>query len=127
MKGARPAMFALFLTLLTGCGSALKPAIQAYEGSRYPEAMAELGQLNEATGNGAPEIQLRYALYRGLTHLALGDARRAEVWLTRVQRGDQRLLSAADLGRFAAAWRSLGHMPGEVPPQRATRTVSMAP
>lgn len=112
MKLFRPLTFWCLLWL-TDCGSALKAGISAYDESRYPEAMAELDELSEKTRTATPEIRLRYALYRGLTHLALGDARQAEAWLARVQQGDKHLLGASDLGRFDAAWRSLGHMPGD--------------
>jgi hypothetical protein len=58
----------------------------------------------------------RYALYRGLTHLALGDAAQAERWLSLAKRRSDRdlaLLSAAERGRLLAAWRTMGRMPGE--------------
>jgi hypothetical protein len=54
----------------------------------------------------------RYALYRGLAHLALGDLPATRRWFDRVSRatdGDAALLSADDAGRLAAAQAHLPH------------------
>jgi hypothetical protein len=56
--------------------------------------------------------KIRYALYRGLTHLAVGDARAASHWLGLARR-EPALLSRDERLRLDAAWRSLGYMPGE--------------
>ncbi len=58
----------------------------------------------------------RYALHRGLTHLALGDARAAARWLGYAKVSadrDPEIFDDEDRGALLAAWRSMGHMPGE--------------
>ena len=52
--------------------------MRAYEHGRYPEAMDELRAVEADASGGGATSATRYALYRGLAHLALGDfARRA--------------------------------------------------
>ena len=99
-----------------GCQSALAGAMASYEDARYPTAAAQFRAAEpEARALGAPELA-RYALYRGLTHLALGDARAAARWVGYAkQRADRDplLFNDQDRGALLAAWRSMGHMPGE--------------
>jgi len=100
---------------LTGCAGRLGPAEDAFEQARYPDALRELRELGEVQELPARE-RARYALYRGLTHLALGDARPASFWLRRARADLERnpsLFDDAERGRLAAAWRAMGHMPGE--------------
>lgn len=86
------------------------------ETGRYAEADSELRALETQFEQlGAPE-RAEYALYRGLTCLALGDARRAAAWLGAVKEAvdrEPKLLSDSERGRLFSAWRSLGFMPGE--------------
>jgi hypothetical protein len=52
----------------------------------------------------------RYALYRGLAHLALGDLAATRLWFGSVKRAmeaDPTILSADDAGRLASAWAHL--------------------
>jgi hypothetical protein len=104
------------VSLAMGCQSRLGAGVEAYDQSRYPEAIAELRR-GEVTWHSARKRErARYALYRGLTHLALGDARAAETWLRWARRRVSRhaeLLNARERGQLDAAWRSLGHMPGD--------------
>ena len=110
-----PVLFAS-LALVSGCQSSLSRGVEAYDQSQYPEAIAELRR-GEATWNTeSARERTRYALYRGLTHLALGDAHAAESWLRWARRHVARqsaLLSTREHGQLDAAWRSLGHMPGD--------------
>ena len=60
--------------------------------------------------------QGRYALYRGLGELGLGNVRAADRWLTLAKRFDAAhpgSFDASERGQLLAAWRSLGRMPGE--------------
>jgi hypothetical protein len=104
------------LALLSGCQSSLSRGVEAYDQSQYPEAIAELRRGEVAWPRGTEPERTRYALYRGLAHLALGDAHAAESWLRwarqRVAR-QSALLNTSERGRLDAAWRSLGHMPGD--------------
>src|SRR5262249_44511166 len=109
------------LTVLTAlssaaCHSTLKDAMDSYAEARYPTAAAEFRAAEpEARARGSRDYAV-YALHRGLTHLALGDAREAARWLgyakDRADR-DPELFNGEDRGALDAAWRSMGHMPGE--------------
>jgi hypothetical protein len=94
----------------------MSQAFEAFEEARYPAAAAEFRRLEpESAGFDAPEFA-RYALYRGLSHLALGDAVAADRWLSvakRLSADAPELLDDADRGRLLAAWRSMGRMPSE--------------
>lgn len=99
------------------CSSPLAHGIREYDAGRYPEALAVLraSPLNEHRLSRASET--RYALYRGLVELAVGNACQAYQWLSITQRAvrrDASLLSREDRGRLTAAWRSLGKMPGQL-------------
>jgi hypothetical protein len=101
---------------LVGCHSALDDAMDSYTDARYPSAAAQFRALEPAARGLTANDFADYALYRGLTHLALGDARAAARWLGYAkQRADRdpQLFSDQDRGALLAAWRSMGHMPGE--------------
>ena len=100
--------------LIFGCSSPLTEARTSFDEARYPDAAAEFRQLRP---EGLRDAELfQYALYRGLTHLALGDALRAERWLCvakRLWEQSPGLASPEDEGRLMSAWRSMGHMAGD--------------
>ncbi|HEX3850807.1 MAG TPA: hypothetical protein VHW01_07555, partial [Polyangiaceae bacterium] len=84
--------------------------------ARYPSAAAQFRALEPAARALEPRDFASYTLYRGLTHLALGDARAASRWLGYAkQRADRdpTLFNEQQHGALIAAWRSMGHMPGE--------------
>lgn len=100
--------------LIFGCSSPLTEARTSFDEARFPDAIAEFRQLRPMT-LGREEL-FQYALYRGLTHLALGDAAPAERWLflaKRLSEASPSLASTEDEGRLLAAWRSMGHMAGD--------------
>lgn len=102
--------------LALGCQSSLSRGVEAYDQSQYPEAISALRRGEGAWKVGSEPDRTRYALYRGLTHLALGDAHAAESWLRWARRHVARksvLLNTRERGQLDAAWRSLGHMPGD--------------
>jgi hypothetical protein len=107
----------LFLVpLVIGCQTTLSTAVGELERGRAPEAAARFRALEPRLGGLSRSEQADYALYRGLTHLALGDAHEADRWLSAVKAEsdiDPRLLSAAERGRLLAARRSMGRMPGQ--------------
>lgn len=105
-----------FSTLLLGCSSPLTEARTSFDEARYPDAAAQY----RAVQPGAERLSLaelfEYALYRGLTHLALGDAQPAERWLLVAKRLSEQspgLANSEQQGRLMSAWRSMGHMPGD--------------
>ncbi|HEV8245160.1 MAG TPA: hypothetical protein VGP93_05305 [Polyangiaceae bacterium] len=102
------------MLLLPACGGGLP--LDAFREGRYPAAAEELRELEGDARKYPAEEQARYALYRGLTHLALGDARQADHWLVLAKRAADRhptWFDRAEMGSLISAWRSLGRMPGE--------------
>ena len=100
--------------VLSGCAGSLPLA--AFHEGRYPAAAAELRELESEARGYAPAEQARYALYRGLTHLALGDAASADRWLSSAKQCADRhpeWFDDRERGALLAAWRSMGRMPGE--------------
>jgi len=72
----------LGLVGLFGCRGALGDGEAEFAGGRYPEAKQTFLRVElDARGWDAPE-RAEYALYRGLTHAALGDRAAASAWLT---------------------------------------------
>lgn len=111
-------IWALFCT---ACGSAISPAMSAFDEGRYPEAVAEFTKLEAESREWSDDRKTRYALYRGLTHLSCGDVRAADRWLSRAKLAWEKnpsLLEPAESGRMLTAWRSMGRMPGELPTRR---------
>jgi hypothetical protein len=99
-----------------GCRGTLEGAVHSYDAGRYSEADIAFRGAERPSRSWDFENRARYALYRGLTHLALGDARAADRWLRAAKaavESDPDGFSPEDRGRLAAAWRSLGHMPGD--------------
>ena len=100
-----------------GCASSLGQAVSELESGRPAEADRRFRALEPAFPDFDPADRIRYALYRGLTHLTLGDVHEAERWLyaaKRVADRDAGALTDAERGRLLAAWRSMGHMPGDL-------------
>ena len=107
---------AFLCSLIWSCASPLTEARSSFEEARYPDAAAQY-RLIRPREDGLSRPQLfEYALYRGLTHLALGDAKPAEHWLLVAKRLSEQspgLASPEQQGRLLSAWRSMGHMPGD--------------
>ena len=109
----------LLSPLLSGCHSALDEAMDSYTDARYPTAAAQFRAAEPAARRLNPRDFADYALYRGLTHLALGDAQAALRWLGYAKQcadRDPLLFSDRDRGALLSAWRSMGHLAGEPPP-----------
>lgn len=89
-----------------GCSPSIGGAVRAYEHGRYPEALEELlAEEGSIAGRGGTEA-VRYALYRGLSHWALGDLRATHFWFERVERAvaaDPALITPEETVRLAAA------------------------
>ncbi|MBN1608561.1 MAG: hypothetical protein JW940_18160 [Polyangiaceae bacterium] len=111
---------ALILSLgLFGCAGPLDSALEAFDAGRYPEALDELRRVEPAASKAGAHVRTRYALYRGMAHLAAGDVRAAYTWLALVKREwdrDPTVLDAQAQGQLLVAWQSMGYLPGETPP-----------
>ena len=98
------------------CAGPLGPPLAAFHEGRLPEATAGFRRLEPTISSFSHTERARYALYRGLAHLGLGDARAADRWLSLAKRyegEDPSCFDASERGELYAAWRSLGRVPGE--------------
>lgn len=103
-------------SIALACGGSLGPPLEAFHDGRLPEAAAGFRRLEQEFAHFSRTERARYALYRGLAHLGLGDAREADRWLTfakRLERDAPDCYDASERGELYAAWRSLGRLPGE--------------
>jgi hypothetical protein len=85
--------------------------VTLYDHARYPEALESLREAERdlAAYDGAERA--RYALYRGLVHLALGDPRSTCRWLSEAKAAydaNPLIFDDDDAGRLASA---LAHLP----------------
>lgn len=96
------------------CQSSLGASVEAYREARFPDAAAELRAASREPMRA--EERIRFDLYSGLNHLALGNLSLAAEHLSRTRaqlEARPELLSAEDQGRLFAAWRALGRLPGQ--------------
>jgi len=106
----------ILLLVAPGCQSALADAMASYTDAAYPTAAAQFRAAEPAARRLNPRGFAQYALYRGLTHLALGDAAAAVHWVGYAKQAADRdpyVFDDRDRGALLSAWRSMGHMPGE--------------
>jgi hypothetical protein len=106
----------VLVLLMAGCQGSMARARTDFEDARYPQAVRGFDRLEARALRFSQPERAEYALYRGLSHLALGDARLAARWLGYAKAEldrDPRVFDAEERGRLLAAWRSMGHMPGE--------------
>jgi hypothetical protein len=111
-----PLVLGLLAVATSGCAGPLGGPLEAFHDGRLPEAAAGFRRLEPALDELSAADRARYALYRGLAHLGLGDARAADRWLSlavRLERSDPQSFDATERGELYSAWRSLGRLPGE--------------
>jgi hypothetical protein len=97
----------------SACAGSFGAGMRDYDHARYPEALEELRTVECDASGWSAHARARYALYRGLTHLALGARPAAVYWLSQAKRAaDQSptLFSSEEAGRLASAW---AHLPAE--------------
>jgi len=107
------------------CHSGLDEAMDSYADARYPTAAAQFRAEEPAARRLNQREFAHYALYRGLTHLALGDAQAAIRWVGYAKQCADReplVFGEQERGALLSAWRSMGHLPGE--PASASLAVS---
>ena len=104
--------YALVVALsLAACAPFRDDAAALLGRGRYGDALDELVSKERVAARYEGRARARYTLYRGLAHLALGDAPATDVWLSEAKARfdeDPRCLSASDAGRLLDAWQSLG-------------------
>jgi tetratricopeptide (TPR) repeat protein len=99
------------LVVLAACGGALADGKSAFKKGRYAEARETFERLEADARDMSEGRRAEYALYRGLTHGALGDRAKALVWLHEakvVEDAHPGTLSADDLARLRLALDSYG-------------------
>jgi hypothetical protein len=99
--------------LSLGCSASFGGALRAYEHGRYPEAIEQLRDAEAEVAEWETNDRAKYALYRGLAHLALGDRPATLYWLglaKRAAEADAAVFGDDDKGRLASAW---AHLPLE--------------
>ena len=109
-------MTLLLLLQTLACGGAYRQGLGAFDEGRYPDAVGEFRRSEADFPNWSESKRIRYALYRGLSHLAVGDARETDRWLGYAKSAFDRHPDAftnEERGRLLAAWRTIGRMPGE--------------
>lgn len=112
-SGVAPALLSLSLFTLfaASCHVVRDDAPSLLAQGRYEDALDALCSREEAARSLEGPARARYALYRGLVHLALGDGAAAGRWLGEAKSfydADPRSLSEADAGRLEGAWRGTG-------------------
>jgi hypothetical protein len=93
-----------------GCGGTFGAGVREYDHGRYPEALDHFREAEPDAAALSGQRRARYALYRGLAHLALGDRVATVRWLREVERAvraEPTLLADDDLGRLSSAWAHL--------------------
>ena len=111
------ALAALLFLASYACRGPLGAPLEAFHDGRLPAAAAGFRHLEPELSELSDVERARYALYRGLAHLGLGDARNADRWLSlakRLDAEDLRRFDASERGELDAAWRSLGRAAGDV-------------
>ena len=109
-------MTLLFALTTLACGGAYRQGLGAFDEGRYPDAVGEFRRAERDFSDWSESRRIRYALYRGLSHLAVGDARETDRWLGYAKAAfdrDPDLFTHEERGRLLAAWRTIGRMPGE--------------
>ncbi|MFZ5889793.1 MAG: hypothetical protein ACOY0T_01880 [Myxococcota bacterium] len=115
MSNQLPSLLGAALSVVS-CATPLGQAIEAFEEGRLPEAAQRFRSLAHDSPHFTPAERARYALYAGLSELALGDMSRADRWLIPLKRAldeNSAMLTAEERSALLNALRSGGHMPGE--------------
>lgn len=102
--------------MCSGCASPLSQAVSDYEAGRTTDSLRRLEAWSREAATADPPEAARYALFRGLAHLTLGDARAAESYLLPLKHHLLRrpsLLTTQDRTRLVTALASMGHYPGD--------------
>lgn len=106
-----PALCSLALLAASACHVVRDDAPSLLAQGRYEDALDALRSREGAARSLEGPARARYALYRGLAHLALGDGGAAGRWLGEAKSfydAEPRCLSEADAGRLEGAWRGMG-------------------
>jgi hypothetical protein len=107
----RRALVASLCVLFVACGGALGEGKSDFKKGRYAEAKETFARIEVESKGWDDGRRAQYALYRGLTHSALGDRAAAGVWLREAEAICEKAPSALDgedLARLRLGLESLG-------------------
>jgi hypothetical protein len=99
------------LLVLSGCGGALADGRSLFGRGHYAEAKQTFLASEIAARRWDAADQAEYALYRGLTHAALGDRAAATAWLSlakSIETSSPGSLSPSDARRLVIGLDELG-------------------
>ena len=116
MRPFRPCVSLLLAISAGACRGPLGAPLDAFHDGRLPAALADLRHLEPEFYRLSDTDRARYALYRGLAHLGLGDAESADRGLSLAKRldlEDPSRFDPTERGELDAAWRSLGRAAGD--------------
>ncbi len=124
----RPVVFLQLLVvaaLSTACATSVHRGSDLYKQERYVEAAEVFANTEQQLATATPVARAKYAVFRGLTLLELGDYAGAYQWMQRayeVERRHPGVLSAARRGRLDQGWAAVGarREPGPDPVVRQT-------
>jgi hypothetical protein len=91
------------LAFVPGCASSLARGESQFTDGRYPDAKRTFASIEVESRAWSDAKRAQYALYRGLTHAALGDQAQADVWLREaetIEHGHPGSLSHEDAQRL---------------------------
>jgi hypothetical protein len=86
----RPPLFVMVASGLAACGGPLSGVEGDFAKGQYPAAHQALLGLEMPSRSWSFAGRAEYALYRGLTLVALGDRGRARVWLLEAKAAEDR-------------------------------------
>ena len=104
--------------LLSACAGQLGAGVDAFHNADHARALAAFTDVEPS--QLSVDEYARYALYRGLTHLALGDLSEAQHHLAACKAlVDEHRdgLTLDERLRLRQAWLSMGLMPRQAPPR----------
>jgi hypothetical protein len=99
----------LLVAFAAGCAGPLPRAEAQFADGDYPDAKQSLAALEAESGTWDDGKRAEYALYRGLTHAALGDREQADAWLRKakaIEEAHAGSLSHEDAQRLKVALES---------------------
>src|SRR5688572_17442929 len=100
----------VLVSLGLGCAGPLTDGKAQFKKGRYAEAKVTLTSVELESRNWDDRKRAEYALYRGLTHGALGDRGTAAIWLSEakaIEDSHPGTLSADDLARLKLGLESV--------------------
>ena len=107
------------VALACGAGRNVARGVNAYNRGDYQTAMSEFLAVEHEFADLSPQKQFDYALYRGLTHLQIGDGAGAQYWLRQarmIASGDPSVMRGTQQYELEQGLARLQMMGGGAPP-----------